>query len=734
MGSIVAPEIEGLGNQALLDKIDKLRELNVGNIVALPQLVVVGDQSSGKSSVLESLTGFSFPRATGLCTRYATQITCRREAQRSVSITIIPGPNANDVVKQRLKKFRRYIDVDAINRQDFASIFEEANLAMGIRSGAGPPEDEDDELITFSEDILKIEINGPDQPALTVIDVPGIFRTATPGLTTENDIALVTSMVKDYMKDSRTIILPVIPCNVDIATQEILKLAKDADPQSVRTMGVLTKPDLAPERAMQQNILDLILGKRQDLKLGYCVVKNRNSDDENSTLKERNDAEKAFFRKDPWSSIASTNRVGISALKVRLRELLMDISKKEFPTVKADINRRLADCLKTSKAMGDSRADEQAQRLYLGRFAGKFERIVSYSLNAHYTEDRIFNERPEMRLITRILELNDVFTGIFSQRGHTRYFDHSRERDDGNSASEGDEDESSTSDETPRLGYEFPSDSFPDLQDIICADRFKCPKPSKDSIMEHIEDIFMKSRGPELGTFGGALLGTIFKEQSKRWEDLVLSHVSDAIVLVHYYILELLGHVLPEKQVLRELFDNVLLERLQESYQRAMDHTRFLLEIEREGKPMTYNNNFSAELQKCQSERLHEALSSMAIKKEGAGDFVQGAFVQLEAVRKMGIDRSNPQQIREYLHDTLKSYYDVSATRFIDVVCQQVIDYYLLTGSKSPLRVFSTDLVFELTASQLEMIAGEDQVTKLERERIGREIESLQAAMQVLRS
>lgn len=334
MGS-TQENVEGLGHQALLDKIDKLRELNIGTIVSLPQLVVVGDQSSGKSSVLESLTGFSFPRAAGLCTRYATQITCRRELQRSVSITIIPRPNANDVVKQRLRRFRRYVDVDAIDGQDFASIFEEANLAMGIRSGAGMSDDEDEDLITFSEDILRIEISGPDQPALTVIDVPGIFRTATPGLTTESDISLVTSMVKDYMKDSRTIILAVIPCNVDIATQEILKLAKDADPQGFRTMGVLTKPDLAPERAMQQNILDLIQGKRQDLKLGYCVVKNRGSDDENSTLKMRNDTERAFFRQDPWSAIASSNRVGISALKVRLRELLMDISKKEFPTVKA---------------------------------------------------------------------------------------------------------------------------------------------------------------------------------------------------------------------------------------------------------------------------------------------------------------------------------------------------------------------------------------------------------------
>lgn len=334
MGSVSTTDnpIEGLGNQALLDKIDRLRELNVGSIVSLPQLVVVGDQSSGKSSVLESLTGFSFPRAAGLCTRYATQITCRREPKRSVSITIIPRPDANDIVKQRLRKFHRCLD--EMNSQDLADIFEDANVAMGIRSSAEPNDDPDDGSLTFSEDILKIEINGPDQPGLTVIDVPGIFRAPTPGLTTDRDIVLVTSMVKRYMTDSRTIILAVVPCNVDVATQEILKLAKDVDPSGTRTMGVLTKPDLVPERATQQNILDLIQGRRQDLKLGYCVVKNRGADDESSSLQMRNEEEKAFFRQQPWASISSSRRLGSGDLKRILRDLLMDISKKEFPTVK----------------------------------------------------------------------------------------------------------------------------------------------------------------------------------------------------------------------------------------------------------------------------------------------------------------------------------------------------------------------------------------------------------------
>ena len=133
----------GLGDQATLAKIDKLRELNVGAIIPLPQvcknsrqltggclilrqLIVVGDQSSGKSSVLESLTGFSFPRATGLCTRYATQITCCRETQKSVIISIIPRPDADEALKVRLLQFQRFItETDNV---ELASVFEEVSF------------------------------------------------------------------------------------------------------------------------------------------------------------------------------------------------------------------------------------------------------------------------------------------------------------------------------------------------------------------------------------------------------------------------------------------------------------------------------------------------------------------------------------------------------------------------------------------------------------------------------
>lgn len=111
-----------------LHKIDALRERNIGQHLPLPQLVVVGDQSSGKSSLLESLTGIPFPRGQELCTRYATQITSRRDSVTRINITIIPGPNSSDTQRELLGKYSRRVGSAAELRLEFPEILNEVGL------------------------------------------------------------------------------------------------------------------------------------------------------------------------------------------------------------------------------------------------------------------------------------------------------------------------------------------------------------------------------------------------------------------------------------------------------------------------------------------------------------------------------------------------------------------------------------------------------------------------------
>ncbi|KAI6514252.1 hypothetical protein MCOR16_010603 [Pyricularia oryzae] len=217
-------------NLATLDKVDKLREL-IGSRVSLPQLFVVGDQSSSKSSVLKGITGFACPRDAELCTRYATQITCRREDFESVTVAIVPHEDTNQDEVARLNRFSRTwntsVDMDKVK---LGEVFRDVNQELAISSGRrGPVELNPGNA--FSQHLLKVEISSPNQEHFTVIDVPGIFRTETlgestrrshpsqkpkpernpsddpafwAGLTTESDIVLIRNMVMTNMKDFRT--------------------------------------------------------------------------------------------------------------------------------------------------------------------------------------------------------------------------------------------------------------------------------------------------------------------------------------------------------------------------------------------------------------------------------------------------------------------------------------------------------------------------------------------------
>ncbi|BCS27752.1 uncharacterized protein APUU_60800A [Aspergillus puulaauensis] len=150
----------------ILGIIDKLRELGVSKTVYLPQLVVVGDQSSGKSSLLEALTGLSFPIASDLCTRYATQIVLRRSRleDAGAKISIIPGRKAqtdDDEMKGHLLSFEQSLPLDQFGLGGFTRIFDEAAEYMGV---PGPTTENLENLKKrFSDDILKIELSGPEQ-------------------------------------------------------------------------------------------------------------------------------------------------------------------------------------------------------------------------------------------------------------------------------------------------------------------------------------------------------------------------------------------------------------------------------------------------------------------------------------------------------------------------------------------------------------------------------------------
>jgi GTPase SAR1 family protein len=121
----------GLGDPVLLDKIDQLLACNVGEHISLPQLVVVGDQSSGKSSVLEALTKLPFPRDSGLCTRFATQIVFRRSSGtrgRRITISINPSAQGDAARIAQLQEWKT-ADVENLDSTSFSRIMSEVRYS-----------------------------------------------------------------------------------------------------------------------------------------------------------------------------------------------------------------------------------------------------------------------------------------------------------------------------------------------------------------------------------------------------------------------------------------------------------------------------------------------------------------------------------------------------------------------------------------------------------------------------
>ncbi|KAK1242851.1 hypothetical protein MKX08_005663 [Trichoderma sp. CBMAI-0020] len=710
---------QGLGSRALLDKVDKLRELGISHLVPLPQMVVVGDQSAGKSSVLESLTGFQFPRSATLCTRHATEIICRREPTESVVVSIIPH-NPSPEREKLVREFRR--STDKITSDDFPKIFEDAAKVMGIRIS----DDDSNGGSAFSLDILKVEISYPNADHLTVIDVPGMFETVTPGLTTESDIDLVKNMVKRYIQETRTIILAVVPCNGDIANQKILRLAAEADPNGKRTLGVLTKPDLAIENATKAVVCDLVRGKRRDLHLGYCVVKNLGADDKSGTMNIRHAQEQALFGEAPWNTLPA-DRLG--------NEIMASLKKSQG---------LLYD-------MGESRSTTDLQRAYVGKIASEFMRIKNYGLDAYYTRHSLFEDN-EMRLITRIRAINEAFAHTMYSKGHTKEFhqgDEDRRKSGGGS-------HRATSAEPDNVGrsslynnefsFEIPHLGEEDLADVL-SDPYWCPEPETDDMLQHIQGQYLESRGYELGTFSSEMLPCTFKEQGSKWRSITLAHASNAILIVHHFIARVLESSCPDDAV-RDALWNFLLyghdghDGLLKRYERAMDHAEFLLSVEFEVKTLTYDPRFEAQMDK-----LKEGAPAKAAKASKRTRYTIATDPDEEELEDiLGVDppeeskpsprKSKPslEETRESIHNALKSYYDIALSRFVDVVCQQVIDRYLLHAKDGPLEVLSDKVALAMSADQLLSIAAEDQAVKEKRDTLNKEIEALTNALRILRS
>nr|AKA60784.1 interferon-induced GTP-binding protein Mx2-like protein [Andrias davidianus]WLR81517.1 interferon-induced GTP-binding protein Mx2 [Andrias davidianus] len=281
-----------------IDLIDSLRALGIEKELALPAIAVIGDQSSGKSSVLEALSGVTLPRGSGIVTRCPLELKLRKAKWGDAwSGTISYGTISRGLTMP--------LEVE--------NAIIEAQDALAGKGSA------------ISENLIRLEVYSPEVPDLTLIDLPGIARVAMMGQPKDigNKIKL---LITKFIKRQETINLVVVPSNVDIATTEALEMARQVDPSGERTLGILTKPDLV-DKGTEKNVIDVVKNNTIPLKKGYMIVKCRGQQEiqQQLSLEEAIQKEAIFFEDHEYfSSLLLEGHATIPVLAERLTTELVE--------------------------------------------------------------------------------------------------------------------------------------------------------------------------------------------------------------------------------------------------------------------------------------------------------------------------------------------------------------------------------------------------------------------------
>lgn len=548
----------------LLDSIDRLRRQGINNYISLPQIIVCGDQSSGKSSVLEAISGVTFPVKGGACTRFPTELVLRRSSQVSASVSILRHDSESNSEQTRLSHFNEKLD----GFERLPAVIESAKDAMGI-SVHGK---------AFSKDILRVEISGPDRPHLTIVDLPGLIHSETKHQSM-SDIELIQDVVQTYMKEPRSIILAVVSAKNDFANQIVLKLARSADAAGTRTLGVITKPDTLISGSDSESLfISLATNQQVEFRLGWHVLKNMDTETGKWSLAQRDAKEAAFFLQGVWNELPQS-LLGIDQLRHRLSKVLLGQIASELPSLVDEIERKYKTCSEQLAKLGEPRTNIEEQRHYLLQISQTFQSLVKTAVDGTYNgpffEDPISERGYHQRLRAMVQNINQEFAEDITAGGHLREISDSV-------AGEGNNHE-------PVL-------------------------LSRDEFVTHIQHLIGRTRGRELpGTFDPMIVASLFLEQSRPWEKIAQEHIHKTWKVVKRFLGLAVVHVADpgtSQSLMREVFEPELDKILETMRLKTVE----LLQPHQNGHPITYNHYFVETLQRVRSERTRSQVSEAAKK------------------------------------------------------------------------------------------------------------------------
>jgi len=663
----------------LLDSIDHLRLQGINHYVSLPQIIVCGDQSSGKSSVLEAISGVSFPVKSNLCTRFPTELVLRRSLRTGVSVSIVPHHSRSESEQKALASFRENLD----GFDGLSTLVENAKAAMGISTHGK----------AFSKDLLRVEITGPDRPHLTIVDLPGLIHSETKHQTAA-DVDLVQDVVQAYMKEPRSIVLAVVSAKNDFANQIVLKLARLVDYTGNRTMGVITKPDtLIPGSGSEAMYVSLARNHEVEFRLGWHVLKNMDSETGKWTLARRNAMEAEFFSKGVWR-VLPESLLGIGHLRNRLSRVLLKQIASELPSLIIEIESKLNSCRDQLEKLGKPRATPDEQRLYLVHTSQSFLSLVKASVDGTYNDPFFENAKSErgyqQRIRAVVQNLNQDFSEELVKHGHHREITDSLDKD--------------------------------------CAPK-GVVHVTRDMFLDHVQLLMRRTRGRELpGTFSPMIVADLFLEQSSPWEKIAHRHVHKVWEASKVFLNLALTHIADSatsKAILKKIFDPALDKLLKT----LNAETSELLKMHQKGHPITHNRDFTETVQQIRNERKRKEYSKIVHDFFGVTP-VESSIpinrnVDLRRLVASLADRDEP-DINRYAAsealDCMEAYYKVALKRFVDDTAIEVIEAKLVSALGD---IFSPVSVYGMSSDLVALVAGESEENRNKREQLTRQLDVL---------
>ncbi|KAK3815644.1 MAG: Dynamin central region-domain-containing protein [Linnemannia elongata] len=383
---------------SLIKTINKLQDafstVGVHNPVDLPQIVVIGSQSSGKSSVLENIVGRDFlPRGSGIVTRRplvlqlinrpsssATSPTHRRDPHSvTESGSTESPPNYSDDEtdakkapngdKKEPEEWGEFLHQPGVKYTDFNLIREEivrdTELKTGKNAGISPLP-------------INLRVYSPNVLTLTLVDLPGL--TKLPVGDQPKDIERqIKDMIVKYITKPNAIILAVTAANTDLANSDGLKLAREVDPEGARTIGVLTKIDLMDAGT---DVVDILAGRIIPLRLGYVPVVNRGQRDIDTkkSITRSLEGERSFFE-NHQAYKSKAQYCGTPYLSRKLNMILMHHIRNTLPEIKAKIQAALVKYQVELAGLGDMLGEGSAGQAsivlnIITEFCNEFRTII----------------------------------------------------------------------------------------------------------------------------------------------------------------------------------------------------------------------------------------------------------------------------------------------------------------------------------------------------------------------